>query len=226
MQGWTAYLAASLALVLSHAALSAPGVRPWLYGRLGRNAFYVFYAVISTVALAAFVLAFRAADSGPLLFVAAGSARLAAVVLMPFAFVGVVARLTTRAQAGSALLPPAGIYRITRTPGSLALLLWAGLHMLNMGDAKRFTAFAVMALISIVAIVKNEIVLTRSDDPLAEAWRQRTKLTPFLALDRARLTQALGEIGWLRLAGGLVAYAAALALHPLVVGLDPLAGLF
>jgi uncharacterized membrane protein len=226
MQGWTAYLAAGLGLVLSHAALSAPGVRPWLLARLGRFAFYSLYTVISTAALAAFVLAFRAADAGPQLFVAAGPARLVAVVLMPFAFIGVVARLSTRAQSGNALLPPSGIYRITRAPGSLATVLWAGLHMLNMGDAKRFSAFAAMALIAIVAIVKNEIVLARSDDPLAETWRRHTRLVPTIALDKKRATQALGEIGWSRLAVGLIAFAAVLALHPYAFGLDPLIGLF
>jgi len=226
MQGWTAYLAAGLALVLSHAALSAPGVRPWLYARLGRIAFYILYTVISTAALAAFVLAYRAADAGPQLFVAAEAARLLAVILMPIAFIGVVARLSTRSQRGGALLPPSGIYRITRAPGSLAIVLWAGLHMLNMGDAKRFTGFAVMALIAVAAIVKNEIVLARSDDPSAETWRRHTRLLPTMALDKKRAMQALGEIGWSRLAGGLVAYAAVLALHPSAFGLDPLAGLF
>ena len=226
MQGWTAYIAASLGLVLSHAALSAPGVRPWLHARLGRVAFYAVYTLVSTAALAAFVLAYRAAETGPQLFVPAGPARLAAVILMPLAFIGVVARLSTRARRGEALAPPAGIYRITRAPGSLAVLLWAGLHMLNMGDAKRFAGFAVMALIGIAAIVKNEIVLARSNDPLAETWREQTRLVPMLALDGRRAMQALGEIGWSRLAGGLVAYAAVLALHPYVFGLDPLLALF
>ena len=226
MQGWTAYIAAGLALVLSHAALSAPGVRPWLYARLGRIAFYAGYTVISTAALAAFVLAYRAADTGPQLFVSAGPARLLAVILMPLAFLGIIARLTTRARCGETLLPPAGVYRITRAPGSLAVLLWAGLHMLNMGDAKRFAGFAVMALLGIAAIVKNEIVLARSDDPLAETWRRQTTLVPTLALDRRSAVQALGEIGWSRLAGGLVAYAAVLALHPYVFGLDPLLDFF
>ncbi|HSM18951.1 MAG TPA: NnrU family protein [Hyphomicrobiales bacterium] len=226
MQGWTAYIAASLALVLSHAALSAPGVRPWLYDRLGRAAFYTVYTAISTAALAAFVLAYVAADPGPQLFVAEAPARFVAVVLMPFAFIGVAARLSTRAQKGHALLPPQGIYRITRAPGSLATVRWAVLHMLNMGDARRLTAFAVMALIGLVALVKNEIVLARSDDPVAETWRSETTLTPMLALNGRSVLQAFRKIGWWRLAGGLAAFAAVLMLHPYAFGLDPLAGLF
>ncbi|MDP2619237.1 MAG: NnrU family protein [Hyphomicrobiales bacterium] len=225
MQGWTAYIAASLALVLSHAALSAPGVRPWLHARLGRVAFYAVYTLVSTAALAAFVLAYRAAETGPQLFVPAGPARLAAVILMPLAFIGVVARLTTRAGRGAELVEPAGIFRVTRAPGSLAILLWAGLHMLNMGDAKRFTAFAVMALIALVAIVKDEIVLARSDAPQAPDWRRGTALVPVMALTRRSAMQALAEIGWSRPAGGLVAYAAVLALHRYAFGPDPLIGL-
>lgn len=225
MHGWAAYIAASLGLILSHAALSAPGVRPWLHARLGRTGFYALYTVVSTAALAAFVAAYIAAGEGPPLFVPAPPARLAAVALMPLAFLGVVARLTTRAQSGEALLPPTGIYRLTRAPGSLATLLWACLHLLNMADAKRFAAFAVMALIAIVAIVKNEIVLARSNDPLAPAWRNGTALIPLTARDGKGAMQALGEIGWLRIAAALIAYAAALALHPYAFGLDPLLGL-
>lgn len=226
MQGWTAYIAAALALILSHAALSAPGVRPWLHARLGRIGFHTAYTAVSTAALAAFVLAFRAADIGPQLFAPAAPARIIAVMLMPLAFIGVVARLSTPARRAAALAPPAGIYRITRAPGSLAIILWAGLHMLNMGDARRFFAFAVMASIAIVAIVKDEIVLARSDDPQAPAWRSGTALVPLTALRRESARRALGEIGWLRVAAGLVAYAAVLALHPYLFGPDPLSGLF
>ena len=226
MQGWTAYIAASLGLILSHAALSAPGVRPWLRARLGRAGFYTVYTIVSTAALAAFVAAFIAADSGPLLFVPTWPARIAALILMPLAFFGVVARLSTPAQRGETLLPPAGIYWITRAPGSLAILLWAVLHMLNMGDAKRFTAFAVMALIALIAIVKNEIVLARSKDTLAPVWRRQTGLVPMTARDGKGAPQALGEIGWWRIAVSLGAFAATLLLHPYVFGPDPLLGLY
>ena len=226
MHPWSVYIAASLVLVLSHAVLSAPGVRPWLYARLGRSGFYVAYTIISTAALAAFVVAYLDADTGPQLFVPPWPVRLAAVILMPLAVFGVIARLSTRAGRGQALLPPTGIYRITRAPGSLATVLWAGLHMLIMGDAKRFTAFAVMALIGLVAIVKNEIVLARSDDPLAPVWRAETTLLPLMAPDRSKMVRTLREIGWLRIASALAAFAAVVALHPYVFGLDPLAGLF
>lgn len=225
MQGWTAYIAASVALVLSHAALSAPGVRPWMYQRLGRNGFYSVYTVISTAALAAFVAAFWGADRGPQLFASTAAGHIVAIALMPFAFIGVVARLSTRAQEGDGLLPPVGIYRITRAPGSLATVLWAGLHLLNMGDAKRFAAFAVMALIGLVALVKNEIVLARSDDPMAEVWRRQTSLVPMMALERNSLPDVLSEIGSLRIVAGLTAYVVALALHPIVFGRGPLTGL-
>lgn len=226
MEGWFAYMLAGAALVLSHVALSAPSARVWLRATIGVRAFYALHSATSTITLVAFVLAYLAADPGPQFHVPPAWLRWTIVLLMPLAVFGALCRLTTRAGAGDALLPPAGIFRITRAPGSLAILLWTVLHMANTGDARRLAAFALMALIALWAIVKNEIVLARSGEPLAPRWRRETSLLPGLALARGADRGGLWrEIGWWRPAAAIAIYAALLLLHPYVIGPDPLLGL-
>ncbi|HXK53337.1 MAG TPA: NnrU family protein [Hyphomicrobiales bacterium] len=226
MEGWIAYMSAGLALVASHVVLSAPQMRETLRRKLGPAGFIALHSTVSTAALAAFVVTFLAAETGPQLFVSSLAMRWLALVLMPLAVFGALCRLSTRARRGDTLLAPSGIYRIARTPGSLAILLWTALHMANTGDARRLAAFAIMALIALWAIVKNEIVLARSADDAAGAWRRETSLVPGLALVRYGASGLGREIGWLRPAAALAAFVALVAFHPLVIGPNPLQGLF
>ena len=220
------YLASAVLLFLSHAVPSWPGVRPALLGRLGRPGFIALHSLLSVVTLTLFVIAYRDADTaGHLFFPADGAAKLA-VVLMPLAFILMVARVTTKFGEPPAPRPAAGIYRITRFPGSVGLLLWALLHLQATGDARRVILFATMAAIALFAMVKNDWVLRRSPSPQATAFRAETSAVPFAAIlsGRQRLSwrAAWGEIGPGRVAGGLALYAAILHAHPLVFGVDPL----
>ena len=66
--GFGGYIAAAVALVASHAALSAPPLRPMLRRRLGAAGFYVVYSAISLVTFAVFVWAFVSVGAGPEFF--------------------------------------------------------------------------------------------------------------------------------------------------------------
>jgi uncharacterized membrane protein len=193
------YLAAALFLFASHAVLSAPRVRPALIARLGRPAFLALYSLVSLVALAAFVLAYRRLEWDVWLYTPLAFAPQLAVTLMPVAFFLVVAGLTTRA--------PAGIHRICRHPGSTGVLLWALLHLQAVGDLRRVVLFATMAAIALFALVKNGLLHRRAAPAPAAG-------TPAASL--------LAELGWWRLALALLAYAALLALHPWLFAADPL----
>lgn len=226
MAGWIFYIAAGAGLFASHALLSWPSVRAALRARLGDRFFFAGYGLVSTAALGALVVAFVGIDTGPQIFVPSRAARWLALMLMPLVVFLVLCRLTTRARRGDILLPPHGIFRITRAPGSLAILLWAGLHLANTGDARRVILFAVMGAIALWAIIKNEAVLARSTDPLAGRWRRETVLLPFVARGAGGAARAASEIGWLGFAGALLLYGLLLALHPAVLGPDPLAGIW
>lgn len=211
---------AALFLFVSHAVPSWPGVRPALIARLGRGGFVALHSLGSTLALVLFVWAYReAAGSVPLFTPTAWAAPLV-VALMPVAFLLVVARVTTKVGNPEAPNPPRGIYRITRFPGSMGLLLWALLHFQATGDGRRVVLFGTMAAIALFAMVKNDWVLRRSE--AGRAYRAETSALPFAAILQGRQRLALGEIGWERLLGGLAAYAAMIAIHPWLFGIDPL----
>ena len=216
------YLASAILLFASHAVPSWPGVRPALLGRLGRPGFMALHSLLSLVTLTLFVLAYRGADTaGHLFFPADGAAKLA-VALMPVAFILMVARVSTKFGEPPAPRPAAGIYRVTRFPGSMGLLLWAMLHLQATGDARRFILFATMAAIALFAMAKNDWVLRRSPSPEAAAFRAETSAIPFAAILGGRQRLVWGEIGWGRVLGGVALYAAILHAHPLVFGVDPL----
>ncbi len=211
---------AALFLFASHALPSWPGVRPALIARMGRGGFVALHSLGSTLALILFVWAYREAAGGALLFTPAGWAAALVVALMPVAFLLVVARVTSKAGHPEAPNPPVGIYRITRYPGSLGLLLWALLHFQATGDGRRVVLFGTMAAIALFAMAKNDWVLRRSE--AGRAYRTETSVLPFAAILAGRQRLALGEIGWGRPLAGLAAYAGMIAVHPLLFGIDPL----
>ncbi len=203
-------IAATLFLIASHLVPSAPGVRGGLVERLGRRGFLTAYSLVSLLALGAVIWAFRATEPGPWLYVASPASRLAAVLGMAVVVLLLVARLTTPAAGPE----PRGIYRLTAAPGSLGVLLWALLHLLNVGEARLVVVFAGMALIAAAALVKNLL--------LAEAgYRRVGRLAPGVLAEPGFWR----EIGWRRLGLALAVYLALLLLHSVVIGPNPLAGL-
>lgn len=211
---------AALVLFASHAVPSWPGVRPALIARLGRPGFVTVHSAGSLLALGLFVYAYREAGGGMPLFVPAGWAAPLAVALMPFAFLFVVARVTTPFGEPEAPRPPRGIYRVTRFPGSAGLLLWALLHLQATGDGRRVVLFATMAAIALFAIVKNDWVLRRN--AAGRAYRDETSALPFAAILQGRQPLVWTEIGAGRVLGALAAYAAVILAHPWLFGVSPL----
>lgn len=205
-----ALIAATLFLVASHAVPAHPGLRARVIDRFGVPGFRAVHSLLSVAALAAVILAYRAAEPGLWLWYPAFEDRHLTLAAMPLAMILLVCRFTER-PAGAR-----GIYRITATPGSLAVLVWSLAHLVVMGDQRRVVLFAGMLAIALVSLARNAAARPAG---VAAAL-------PFLRILRGddRIGAALAEIGWWRPALGLLLYGAALALHPLVFGVDPLAG--
>ncbi len=218
-----AYPVAALVLVVSHAVPSWPGVRPWLVARLGRAGFVTLYSLLSLAALALFVGAYGRADTAVVFRPPAWAAPLA-VALMPLVFTLVVCRITTPFGPAGDPHPPRGVYRITRAPGSLGLLLWAGLHLLATGDSRRLVLFATMAVIAVIAIVKNGWLLRRAATDGARRMRAVPVIPSTTPSGRRPATwmAAVRETGPWRPLAGVAAWAAMLAVHPHLFGVDPL----
>jgi uncharacterized membrane protein len=206
-------IAATVLLIASHVVPSAPGVREGLVQASGRSGFYAGYSLVALLTLGMLIWAYRDAGPQDWLYTPPPAARVVALAAMPFALLLVTARLTTRAQP----VCPHGIYRVTAVPGSLGVLLWALLHLLNVGEARAVTVFAGLAVMALLALIKNL--------SLASTGYRTVGWLPFAAIALRRQTLVWREIGWCRLGLALLAYAAVLCLHPIVIGRDPLAGL-
>lgn len=207
----TPLIAAVLALVASHAVPAHGSVRTAVTGRLGLRGFRAVHALLSTAALAAVVAAYRAAAPGLWVWYPAFEARYVTFAAMPVAVFLLVGRLTQRPGA-----EPRGVYRVTTTPGSMAVLLWSLGHLIVAGDQRRVVLFAGMLAIALVSLVRNAGLANPPG---------LVGTTPFARILAGREQLALSEIGLWRPTLALLLVAALLALHPMVVGVDPLAGL-
>ncbi|PIW26818.1 MAG: hypothetical protein COW30_13105 [Rhodospirillales bacterium CG15_BIG_FIL_POST_REV_8_21_14_020_66_15] len=204
--------AALAAMALAHWVPSAPRVRPILISVLGPRGFHAVYSLVSFGVLVWLVAAYGAAADGPWLWTPPFWARWTAVLGMPVALWLILARLMQR--PGDA---PASIYRLTATPGSLGILLWAGLHLLNVGAARAVVLFGTFAVIALAAAVKNLWT--------APPGRRLIGILPGRAMLQGRTPARLDDLPLTPLVLAFGLWLALLALHPLVIGADPLAGM-
>ncbi len=215
----------SILLFLGHAIPSAPGVRPWLLSLLGRPVFMTLYSILSLAILWGFVAAYRGVENNWQLFPPIPQAHLVLTLLMPIPIFLVIGRMTTKASDFSQAISAKGIYRITRAPGSVGLLIWASLHLLATADAKRVVTFATLALIALYALLKNEWVLRRDPGEGAASYRNSTSIIPGAAIVGRRQLLSISEIGVGRVLATIAFFALLLWGHPLIFGVDPLAWL-
>jgi uncharacterized membrane protein len=202
---------ATLFMIASHVVPGLPRTRTLLIEALGRRMFLTLYSAVSITALALVVWSYRTTDPGLWLHFPSAEAKAFAVLAMPLPLFLLVGRLTTPAGAAESI----GIYRVTAVPGSLAVLLWTLLHLAALGEARQVVIFAGMAVIALFALVKNWRT--------ASSARRQAGILPFSGIVRGRQRFVWSEIGWGRLVGTLVLWAALLVLHPVVIGPDPLA---
>jgi uncharacterized membrane protein len=206
-------IAATLLVIASHVVPSAPGVRTRLIQALGRWGFHLGYSLLSLLTLGMLIGAYRAAGPQPWLYPSFPVARIIALPALLIATFLVTARLTTRAEPDR----PNGIYRVTPVPGSLGVLLWGLVHLLNLGEARAVVVFSGLALMTLIALVKNLL--------LASPGYRNVGWLPFGAIAAGEQTFVWREIGWWRLGLALLVYASLLQLHPIVIGRDPLASI-
>ncbi|WP_162305858.1 NnrU family protein [Oleisolibacter albus] len=216
-------LLATLALVATHLLSAWPGLKTGLTARFGAAAYRAAYSLLSLAALVWLVLAWQAAPSRISPLDLGAAAKQAAVVLMPLAWLLILARLTTR-PPGPSPAPDSGpasgaaargIYSITAVPGSLGVLLWSLLHLFALSDLRSTIVFAGFALIALVALLRN---LHAAPAPLwAVGW------LPFRAALAGRVRPDLRGVGIWRPALALLLWAALLYLHPWIIGPDPAA---
>lgn len=229
--GFSPLIAATLAFVLGHFILSAGPVRAALVRALGRNGFLGGYSLLAAATFVWMNLAYARAPfedlwGDPLW------ARWLAILAMPVATVLLAAgALTANPSAvGFERLiaegrPPLGIQKLTRHPIQWAIAIWAAVHLLANGDLASAVFFGGLFVLSFFGMLHIE---ARKRATHGEAWTRfqaQSSFVPFGGPMSGRVRVTPGEIGWGRIAAGLVLYLMFLFGHRVVIDVPLLPGL-
>jgi uncharacterized membrane protein len=222
---------AALFLPLSHFLISSTPLRKVLVNRLGEGLYSKGYSLLAFGAFAWLIMAYRDAPAVQLwvtpqwVGVALSPVILAASVL-------VVAGLTTPnpviVRSERLFDRPEivqGILRVSRNPFFWGASLFALAHVVILGDIAGLLAFGSVALLGIAGAAILDAKKARNHARGWEAFAAATSDMPFLAIIQGRQRLVWREIGWWRIALGVVVFVIALSFHPWLVGGDPLGAL-
>lgn len=220
--------AAALLFLAIHLVPSTP-LRAWAHRTLGEKAYMGLFSLVSLAALVWLIMSYNAVGAQVPLWVTGSGWLWTTVALMAFAFVLVVAGVTapnpSSSPAGDALKksePWGGIFAITRHPVMWGTGLWGLLHLSNRPEAASALLFGTIAVLAIAGSKLQEI---RKRREFGEAWapfEAKTSFIPFVALLSGRAQLRFSRMDWVRIAIGLVIWAAVLHFHSAIFGIVPI----
>jgi uncharacterized membrane protein len=225
IDGLFSLVLAGVAFCGSHVLLSSTALRGSLRDQLGERGFLALYSLVAAATFAWFLVAYAHAPTIPL-WPRQGWMALVPVAVMPVASILLIAGYTTPNPTAVGMErwsrandPAPGILRVTRHPVMWAIALWALSHIVANGDLRSllfFGAFAVLSLGGTVLIDrKKQLALGSNWSRLAEV----TSNLPFAALLTGRTGLRWRDIGFLRIAAGLLLYAVLFRGHAIITGL-------
>ena len=216
----TALVLATAAFLLTHFVASTP-LRAKLVGAMGEWPYRGAYSAVALITFGWMIWAYTHTEREVLWT----GMRELPVIVMPFALVLIACgyfRNPTMVGAEGLLRsqdPARGMIRVTRHPIMWGLMLWAGAHVLALGELKAlifFGSFLVLAGIGTVAMDRR-----KRANPDWPRFAAATSHIPFVAIAQGRNRLDLAEIGWKRPLIGLGVFAVLLALHPWLFGARP-----
>ncbi|MEW6036856.1 MAG: NnrU family protein [Pseudomonadota bacterium] len=219
---------AMLFFVGIHFIISGTRLRDRLVAYRGEKAFRAAFSVLSLLALAWVIYAYRQAPYVETWGQLAWFKPIAAVLMLA-SFVFVVTGLTTTnpgAVSGESALNDAnavtGILRITRHPFLWGLSLWALVHVIANGDVAALLLFGSLLVLCLFGTRSIDAKRRRAYGDRWERFAAATSNIPFMAIKEGRNRIEIGEIGWQRLAIALALYLAMLHFHAKIFGVSPL----
>jgi uncharacterized membrane protein len=221
-------LVAALFMVGTHLGISSSQLRPALVQRLGEPIYRALYSLLSLLALAWLILAWRAAPFVPIWEAGAGLRHLALIV-MPIAFLMLVGGISSsnptmagRKPDPDAREPATGMLRITRHPILWGIALWALSHVLVNGDLASILFFGTFAVLAFGGTLLMDAKRNRTPPPGWGVFLQATSNVPLVAILQRRQRFVPREIGLTRVAAALGLYVLVLWAHPWLFGVSPL----
>jgi uncharacterized membrane protein len=228
MQGWLEFAAAMVVFLGAHAIPVRPRLKAPLVALLGRAGFGIAYSALSIGLLTWLIVAAGRAPYLPLWGFApwqshaALTLMLAACLLAAYAIAGV--NPLSFGSRGAPFNPARpGIAGVSRHPVLLALALWGAAHLLANGDLAHVILFGTMTGFALLGMPLIDRRKRRDMGP--DNWREQTRATslvPFAALLAGRWRPGAGP-SWRPALVAVAVWAVLIALHPEVIGVDPLA---
>ena len=207
-----------------HVFVSGTSLRGAIVAKTGGVAYQTAFSVVSLLGLIWLGLAYAAVEPAELWEPAAWLRPITHLLtLVAFLFVAIgVATPSPTVVGGEAALSegvaPSGILRITRHPFLWGVTIWAVAHLLVSAD---FASLILFGSLLLLALVGPPSIDAKRERIFGEDWTrfaESTSSVPFLAISQGRNTLELAEIGWWRVALGLVLYAAFLVSHSWLFG--------
>ena len=225
-------ICAAAFFVLLHLLISGTRVRDALTGAIGQGPYMGAFSLASVAGLTWLGFAFaqgRGASWDVAYWSATPITREIQLGLMLLSLLLIVPGLTTSnptsvAQEGALDRPDVvkGMLRITRHPFLWGVAIWAAGHLLVNGDRAGVVLFGAMLALAIFGTVSIDGKRRRTLGDRWDSFAAETSNIPFAAILAGRQSLKIGEIGWWRIALGLVIYAALLFGHPYAFGVRAL----
>lgn len=212
--------------VFGHFVLSSFPVRSRLVDAVGEGIFRGLYSLFAAFALVWMILEYNSAPYVKLWDVEIFGPPVI-LIFMLFACIFFVCSVTTRnpTLAGmdglhETLEPGRGIYAVTRHPMLSAFALWSVAHLFVRGDAAATIFFGGFFLLSTFGMVHIDMRRRARADEAWRAFEAGTSRTPFRAILEGRRSLRLDEVGYWRIATGVVLYLVIMYVHETVFGMD------
>jgi len=189
-------------------------------GFFGRRGYFTLHSLISIAILAWLWLAFQTAPYQQLWTVQPWM-RWLPVLVMPVVCYLMVAGLSSpnpfSLSLSSKPFDPKrpGIVAVNRHPVIVALMLWAGVHIIVNGDASAVTLFSMLVLLCVAGLFTLN---TRRQQNLGhDTWRQLSG-----QVRQTSPVQGFVQTGIMRLLASVLFYILLLSIHAPIIGASPL----
>ncbi|MFC3069571.1 NnrU family protein [Phenylobacterium soli] len=221
-------IAAAAVFLAIHLLISGTRARDALTGRIGEGPYMGLFSLASLAGIVWLGFAYaqaRHAAADDVLWDITPLTRSVQLALQLLAMLLILPGLTTPnptsvRQEASLQNPEVvkGMLRITRHPFLWGVAVWALGHLLVNGDLASIMLFGSMLALALFGTVSIDAKRRRKLGKGWDAFAAQTSNIPFAAVAAGRQRLSLGEIGWWRLALGVIAWAALGWAHPLLFG--------
>jgi len=209
--------------------LPAMNAREWMIRKIGNPAYMVLFSLASTFGMVWLITAYRNAPASTPLYEASPALNWFTIAAMLIPLIFVVSGTTSRNSSsilGKEALKTShhwnDIFAITRHPVMWAIMIWAGLHLLNRPDLTSALLFGPLALLAIAGSFRQEI---RKRKEFRDAWQDfasHTSFVPFAGILSGKAKLHLRELGAWKIVVAVGIWLVLIAGHLPIIGVSPI----